>query len=390
MEVKDDLLKEAIADARAVRETALENAKIALEEAFNPHVKAMLAKQIQSEIDEDDDFEDEEEMDYEDEEGGEEDIAVEPEEGEDEFAGDDEEEIEFDEGEEDLEDDEGAFDGAADEFEAEDDEDEEEEDELDLEATIKELEADLEDDDEEEIDFEESEDLDEEDDEELDFDVDDDEEDEEIDENDVSSDIGKSDNKQPGKANQSSGIGTVGKAKLKEDEEIDEDDDVDLQELINQLIGEDDDYEDDEEADEEDAEMELENVQLKADLEEHIKVIKFLRSKINEVNLLNSKLLYTNKLFRSFELDNEKKYKVVETFDRAKNLREVKLIFSTIAESFGAKAVKKEKIVETKKVRKPQSGSSKAVKSTKPETDILEENVDLRARYQKLANIKTK
>ena len=382
MEVKDDLLKEAIADARAVRETALENAKISLEEAFNPHVKAMLAKQIQSEIDEDDDFEeDEEEEAFEDEEGGEEDIAVEPEEGEDEFAGDDEEEIEFEEGEEDLEDDEGAFDGAADEFEAED---EEEEDELDLEATIKELEADLEDDDEEEVDFEESEDLDEEDDEELDFDVDDDEE---IDENDVSSDIGKSDNKQPGKANQSSGIGTVGKAKLKEEDDYDEDDmdeDVDLQELINQLIGEDDDYED-EEADEEEAEFELENVQLKADLEEHIKVIKFLRSKINEVNLLNSKLLYTNKLFRSFELDNEKKYKVVETFDRAKNLREVKLIFSTIAESFGAKA---KKIVETKAVRKPQSSSSKPVTSTKPKTDILEENVDLKARYQRLANIK--
>ena len=49
----DDLLKEAIADAKAVRETALENAKIALEEAFTPRLQSMLSKKIQSEIDDD-------------------------------------------------------------------------------------------------------------------------------------------------------------------------------------------------------------------------------------------------------------------------------------------------------------------------------------------------
>ena len=40
----DDLLKEAIADAKAVRETALANAKIALEEAFTPRLKSMLVQ----------------------------------------------------------------------------------------------------------------------------------------------------------------------------------------------------------------------------------------------------------------------------------------------------------------------------------------------------------
>ena len=45
----DDLLKEAIADAKAVRETALQNAKMALEEAFTPRLKSMLSKKIQSE-----------------------------------------------------------------------------------------------------------------------------------------------------------------------------------------------------------------------------------------------------------------------------------------------------------------------------------------------------
>ena len=70
-----DLLKEAIADAKAVRETALANAKMALEEAFTPHLKSMLsAKLAEDEIEEDDDvFEgehDEEEDEDEVEEGG--------------------------------------------------------------------------------------------------------------------------------------------------------------------------------------------------------------------------------------------------------------------------------------------------------------------------------
>ena len=56
----DDLLKEAIADAKAVRETALANAKMALEEAFTPRLQSMLSKKIQTEL-EDDDDEDEEE-----------------------------------------------------------------------------------------------------------------------------------------------------------------------------------------------------------------------------------------------------------------------------------------------------------------------------------------
>ena len=64
-----DLLKEAIADAKAVRETALQNAKMALEEAFTPHLKSMLsAKLAEEDLEEDEDVfegehEDEEEED---------------------------------------------------------------------------------------------------------------------------------------------------------------------------------------------------------------------------------------------------------------------------------------------------------------------------------------
>ena len=70
----DDLLKEAIADAKAVRETALENAKMALEEAFTPRLQNMLSQKIQTELEDEEEVEDEigdeEEIEiYEDEDG---------------------------------------------------------------------------------------------------------------------------------------------------------------------------------------------------------------------------------------------------------------------------------------------------------------------------------
>jgi tRNA A37 N6-isopentenylltransferase MiaA len=46
----NDLLKEAIADAKAVRQTALANAKLALEEAFTPRIQSMLAAKLSEEM----------------------------------------------------------------------------------------------------------------------------------------------------------------------------------------------------------------------------------------------------------------------------------------------------------------------------------------------------
>ena len=59
-----------------------------------------------------------------------------------------------------------------------------------------------------------------------------------------------------------------------------------------------------------------------------------MRGKLNEVNLLNAKLLYTNKLFKKFELSEDQKLKVVESFDLTKNVREAKLVYATLGESF--------------------------------------------------------
>ena len=365
----DNLLKEAIADAKAVRETALENAKMALEEAFTPKLQSMLSKKIQMEMDDEDEKKDEAMHDDEDkvEERGDDDMEERAKMARDgdelEERGDDElEERGDDEMEEEMEDDvdEGIIeiDGvkyapvvSEEEDEEEMKEGEHDEDEmdenadLDLEAVIKELEAEI---------NEEEED-------------DDEEKNEEIEENDVSSDIGKADNKVNKKANDSTGIGKDGKAKLSEgEEEIDED--IDLDEVLKAL------------SEEEDKEEEVNEVdELKSSLEEHRSVIEELRGKLNEVNLLNAKLLFTNKLFRKYGLNNDQKMKVVEQFDRASNLREVKLVYSTLGESFNG--ARKNEINESK------GAASKPVASTKSEKEVITESNDLRDRFKKLANL---
>jgi hypothetical protein len=355
----DDLLKEAIADAKAVRETALENAKIALEEAFTPRLQSMLSKKIQSEIEveegEHEDDEDVEEARHDDEEVDEKmrlkaDDEDPTDKDSNEAMHDEEEDDDVEEARHDDEED--VEEGMHDEDEDEDDVDEE----LDLESVLKELEASIEEDD----DVEEGARMEDEDEEEKD---------ESVDENDVSSEIGAADNKLNKKAIDSTDIGKANKAKFESKEQVEEE--IDLDEVLKALT----------EEDEEEAVEEVNEVsKLQAELDEHRDVVKYLRGKLNEVNLLNAKLLFTNKLFRAYGLSNDQKMKVVETFDRATNLREVKLVYSTLAESFG---------VNTKKEIKESKGSaSKAVASTKSEKqEIISEGSELRDRFKKLAGI---
>jgi len=394
----DDLLKDAIADAKAVRETALANAKIALEEAFTPRLKSMLSRKIEAEMDAEE-MEDEEEMkmDSEEEMDSDEMMSKDEEEADEEGYGNDEmedkEEMKMDSEEEMEDEDEMAMKDEeemekdseemkmdADEEEM-DDEDEmaemkdkdEEEDELDLEAVLAELEADL--NEEEEDDKEEMKE------------VDDKDEEEKVDENDVSSDIGKSDNKVNPKANDSSATGAQGPegegkdepagnelddhdvVKEEEDNEDEMEEDIDLEEVLNAL------------SEEEDAEEEEDKVdELKKEIQETRDVVKFMRAKLNEVNLLNAKLLFSNKLFRAFGLNNDQKLKVVENFDRTKNLREVKLVYATLAESFKKPSKLSESVVK--------GSSSKPVASTKPaKEEVLTEGAEMKARFKKLANI---
>ena len=225
--------------------------------------------------------------------------------------------------------------------EAEEEEDDDMEEDLDLEAVIKELESEL--DEAEEVE----------------------EGKEEVEEQSKSSGIGAGDNKvaQPSAGDEED----PGKGKLKEGEEKEVDEDVDLDEVLAALS---------EEEDEDEKKDEV--AELKSDLDEHRSVIETLRGKLNEVNLLNAKLLFTNKLFRKYGLNNEQKMKVVEQFDRAANLREVKLVYSTLGESFGS---------ARNEINESKGSASKPVASTKPEKEVITESSDLRDRFKKLANL---
>ena len=122
--------------------------------------------------------------------------------------------------------------------------------------------------------------------------------------------------------------------------------------------------------------------EISAELDEAYNTIHSLKDTINEVNLLNAKLLYTNKLFRNFELSENQKMTVIENFDRAGNTREVKLVFSTLAESFQL-PVKKKKIVK-------ESFASKASGTTapsEPTKQIINEGNQLANRWKKLAGL---
>ena len=375
----DKLLKEAIADAKAVRETAIANAKLALEEAFTPKLQSMLSAKIREE--EEEEVEDvpveepvaEPALDSEEEgtyEGEEMEMSTGDEEGheDEEMETAEEEEMEA-----------PAMDAAEEEGEEmapEMDAAEEEEapaDDMELEAIIRELEDEM--GTEEEMEDEEP-----------------------VAEQSDSSGVGNGDNKvvvadgdDEEKAETETSPGnTMGSEdenmdKISENAEEGEEEPVDLEEIIKSLS--EDQYTagvDDGEAGESVEQPESPVAEETKKLKEAYATIRFMKDKLSEVNLLNAKLLFANKLFRNNGLDEGQKLRVIETFDRAGSVREVKLVYSTLAESlkYDAKA--------TKKVKKITEGlASKPSKSTKPAakaTPLNEGNV-MADRFKKLAGL---
>jgi hypothetical protein len=178
---------------------------------------------------------------------------------------------------------------------------------------------------------------------------------------------------------------------------------VDLQELLDSLneeeteeeemeesIVNEEKEEDDEKEEKVDEKIEDEKVDesLQAELNEAMSTVQYLRDQLNEVNLLNAKLLYTNKLFNQFNLDQKQKLKVVETFDLAKSIREVKLSYTILSESYslGGSVVKK---TNTTAKTITEGLASKPVASTAPKKELIVENSNVMAsRFQKLAGIK--
>ena len=181
-------------------------------------------------------------------------------------------------------------------------------------------------------------------------------------------------------------------------EDMQGDEIVDLQELLDSLNDDESEGEEitegeEEEEDEEkevDEKIEDEKVSesLQAELNEAMSTVQYLRDQLNEVNLLNAKLLYTNKLFNQFNLDQKQKLKVVETFDLSKSIREVKLSYTILSESYslGGSVVKK---TNTTAKTITEGLASKPVASTAPKKDLIVENSNVMAsRFQKLAGIK--
>jgi hypothetical protein len=301
------ILKDAIADAKAVRETALANAKLALEEAFTPQLQSMLAAKLQ-EMEEEDEVKEEvaegaedqmeetldleallAEADDEEEKEAEEKASEEAPEAGEEKEGEKEEDKDITEmSPEEVE--EYIRQIAAEEFEKLETEQGEEipgkdgGEEIDLDA---ELGADAAAD-EEEINLDEM--------------MDDMTDEKEIDENDINIDE------------------LLAEFGLSEEEEVEEG------------------YGKDE--DDSKSKMEEELAQALATIDE-------LRSSIQEVNLLNAKLLYMNKVFKGTNLTESQKVDVVKTFDKAESAKEAKLVYESMITSFAKKAETKSNIKES-------------------------------------------
>ena len=124
------------------------------------------------------------------------------------------------------------------------------------------------------------------------------------------------------------------------------------------------------------------------ELEETKAALETVKTELNEVNLLNSKLLYVNRIFKANTLNEAQKLRVVETLDNASNIKEAKLIYETIKDTFTvAKSTKK--TAPKRSIREGLGMASKAAgTSTAPKKPVLNESNDMVTRMQKLANIK--
>ena len=377
-----DLFKQAIAEAKSVREAAIANAKEALEETLTPHLKDMLAAKLQEMEDksveeEVENVTEEEEIEEttevtENEEAIEEDLTAAPEvvEAEDEEELEDESEESDDEGEAEIE-------VPADDLEGEEEEAVEGDEEIGN-ITVdqfKDMIRDI-----------------------------------------VAQELGGGGEEELGADMDAGDIEGMGdEAPLEEpadDMEIpgEEEEEIDLDELLAELeatVAEGDEEKKDEtveEAEEVDEDTVEEDVtanstanQESADhsaegtninktvnedeLKEALDTIEQLKKDLHETNLLNSKLLYVNKIFKANNLTESQKVNVIAAFDKAETVKEVKLVFETVSEN--VVTTKKENVSEAK----IKGMASKATGTTASKPEVITEVSDTVRRMQKLAGI---
>jgi hypothetical protein len=416
-EFTNKLLKEAIADAEAVRQTAIENAKLSLEETFTPQIKSMLSRRLRAEAEGMEHDEEEKEMEKKEapeaekheapaaekkveteaatetpfQDGEPEGSSEMPADSSDIGAGDNKEpsDASFDSADDDMSG-EDAGESDTDWYDDWSDAD------FDLDEVIKELEADLK---EVSHDEEEKEEMKEEvEGEEHEEEKEDEKEEEMADEaypaEDPEAGVAK-----PEIPAKSSDIGTeaahtaadvntfvtepsdVNKMEGEEMEkghEEEGEEELDLEAILAELEAEDEKHKASSEK----------MASLEKELAEYRQAVKLLRGKLHEVNLLNAKLLYTNKIFRKEGLTTEQKVMVVENFDRATTVREIKMVYTVLVETLtsAAKVVKATK-APSKVVA--EGFASKATPSTAPKTEapaVIAEN-SVAKRLQQLAGI---
>lgn len=327
---KKNILAEAIADAKELKATALANAKIALTESFTPSLQRLVSQGITE------DEEEGEEVEIDTDMGGEEEPAM----GFDSFEGGEEEEP--------------AMEGI------------EGEDDLELESLMRELDGE---DDEMAMEGDEFED---------DMTENEDEFMEEGEEDSWSNPIDESDEMEYsddeleealGRVFEMDGLGDdLDRGENKEDGGVyDENPPNGPQFLENRKLR---------------TEVKRLRTELKTNqkkLNESLRANITYKKVLNEVNLLNSKLMYNTKVLRKFELSEGQRERILNSFDRANSVREVELVYTTVCEAFNKKSTKS-KMVE--------GSASKAVKHVKPNPNGHIVNESLVTRMQRLANIK--
>ena len=365
-----DLFKQAIAEAKSVREAAIANAKEALEESLTPHLKDMLAAKLQEM--ENNDSKDEEvvaEAPAKDDDKKDETIEEAPKKDDDDKMEENTDEVSEELAEVEVEEAEDDSDESEDEAEGDEEAIDEPamEDEIDGDEDISKLSVDQ---------FKD-----------MIKDI-------------IAQEVGGGDAEADMGMDMDGGDieGMGDEAPIEEpDMDVPEegDDEIDLDELIRELDSLSEAPKKDKEMDE-DTSNQIEaasdtsdkNINdtikenskaVKSDLTDALKTIDTLRKELNEVNILNAKLLYVNKIFKANNLSESQKVNVIAAFDKAETVKEVKLVFETVSDNVGTK---KEIIVKGHK-----GSASKATGTTASKPEVIAEVSGAVLRMQKLAGI---
>ena len=379
-----DIFKQAIAEAKAVREAAISNAKDVMEESLTPHLKDMLAAKLQ-------------EMEAEEMAETVEEEVVEEEAIEEEAV---EETVEETVEEEAVE--EGSYDkDEMDEGQGNIDADEEnphdqlEEEEIaEEEAPVAEEDEPAEDESEESEDEAEAEEGEEEAEEIEDMKIDDLKA---LIRDIIAQEMGHGEEEGMEDMSMDDEEGGVEDMVSADDEEINldellaelealsEDLDEDLEEEVSEESVEEMKHDDEEKMEEGKKEEEMEEevteeVEETTELQEALDTVETLRKELSEVNLLNSKLLYVNKIFKANNLSEAQKVNIIATFDKAETVKEVKLVYETVAENITSVKSEKTNLKEHKSFASKATGNS-----TKGE--VISEVSEQVRRMQRLAGI---